>query len=109
MPRDDTMIRISYKLDHPGETIVETNANKDDIVPLLGNWLLTHEDSFRDPNPYAEKRLYNITIVARANGSLFTQSNAGNKGITCDIIAFVFANLSSLHIEKLPQAYSRAS
>ncbi len=102
MPKADIVLKLNFNLSKPDKTVVKTNAKKEAVSEILEAWLSCQigqgEDS-REPN---KKDKYEIVIkLDLSNDTFFTNSDTGNKGLTCGLVMDVFSRLDQITVTDL--------
>lgn len=102
MPRADIIIEIVYNLKEPDKTEIKTNAKKEALEEILGAWLTDQVGKGRDDRKPVKKEEYRVVIGLNLNDDSFlTNSDTGNKGLTCGIVMSVFNRLDGIKVSNL--------
>lgn len=98
----DVIVRVSYNMKDPSRTCVRTNANSEYLAEIMSSWVLDQMFSGRDDAKPADRDVYNVTIGLVIAGDVFyTESDTGNRALTCGIVLDVLAHLDSLDVKPL--------
>lgn len=95
----DIVIKISASIKNPEQTVIKTNARKEALDELLSNWLQDQIGTGADNAEPADKDPYEITIgLILENDQFLTESDTGNRALTCGIVMDVLSRLSSVTV-----------
>ncbi len=98
----DIILEIAFNLNEPKKTIIKTNAKKEALEEILETWISCQMGKGADTSKPAQKDVYAIKIyVDLTDDSFVTESDTGNKGLTCGIIMNVFSNLKNITVQDL--------
>lgn len=95
----DILIKIGYSFSNPEQTVIKTNARKEALDELLSNWVQDQMFTGADPAEPAEKDPYEIKIgLVLENDQFHTESDTGNRGLTCGIVMDVLRRLETIPV-----------
>ncbi len=99
MPKVDVVLEISFNLQEPSKSVIKTNAKKGVVSEILEAWILNQVGSGQDNSMPSQKQEYQIKIgLDMSNDTFYTESDTGNKSLTCGIVMKVFAILDKITI-----------
>lgn len=98
----DIIIEVYFDMNKE-RAVVKTNAKREALRELLGDWLYAQIGKGEDSAPPNEKDEFKIKIKLDLKTDTFTtESDTGNKGLTCGIIKMdVFEKLEEIEISPL--------
>ncbi len=103
------VLDITYNLAEPVKSIIRTNAKPKRVEGLIANWLRDQMGRGKDDAPANKKSEYKIKIgLDLTNDTFYTESDTGNKSLTCGLIISLFKCLDRLTILPLPTAAANA-
>lgn len=99
----DVLVEIHFdaKNEDPQSTTIYTNARLDNgaLEEIITTWIQDQMGRGADPEKAVERDLYKIKLGLVLDGDYFcTESDTGNKGLTCGIVMAVLKDL-----EKIPK------
>ncbi len=90
----DVFLRIKYNIEHPDQSILETDMNRDGVGEVLEAWLRGQMGRGKDCRQAVERDVYTITVsVQLVDDTIITSSDTGNDSLTCGIVLQVFQDL----------------
>lgn len=102
MAKADITLEITFNPDKTDKTIIKTNANKEGLREVLEAWLSCEAGQGEDDSEPNEKSEYKITIqIDLDSDTFYTDSDTGNKGLTCGIVMEVLNKLDKITITDL--------
>ncbi len=93
----DITLEITYPVEKPEESKIQTNARPEAIEEILSTWLTGQQGEGKDESK--ENQLSEYTIVIEldlSDDSFVTRSNTGNKGLTAGILMDVLKRLPEI-------------
>ena len=100
----DIVIDIVFIPEDPGRSIIRTNAKKEAIEDILVNWIRGQIGTYADKSKPNIKEEYKIKIgLTLSDDSFCTESDTGNKSVTCGIIMELLNCLHELKILPLQE------
>lgn len=95
----DIVIEVDFDMNEE-KAVVRTNAKKESLREILGNWLYAQIGQGEDVGPPNEKDEFKIKIKLDLGTDTFTtESDTGNRGLTCGIIKMdVFEKLGEIEV-----------
>lgn len=94
----DLIIDITFNVETDG-TAIKTNVKKEAIEDMLADWLYRQMGSGQDDSKANQLDIYNIKIGYSLDEDAFgSESNTGNKGLTCGIVQRVLSNLDKAEV-----------
>ena len=98
----DIFVEIAYDINDPNKTTIKTNAKKERVEDLLASWVQDQIGRGDDDRVANKKDMYTINIgLDLSDDTFFTESDTGNKGLTCGIVMDVFRQLGTLSVQPL--------
>ncbi|QQG46340.1 MAG: hypothetical protein HYY55_00635 [Candidatus Niyogibacteria bacterium] len=102
MPKADVVLEIDFDVNSPEKSVIRTNAKKEKLGETLEAWLSCQFGLGEDESELDKKDIYKIKIqLDLSDDSFYTNSDTGNKGLTCGIIICVLDNLSRIEVVDL--------
>jgi len=102
--RVDILTVIRYASNEPDKTCIFTNAKKEALEEIISTWVQDQIGRGRDSNEPINRDLYVIKIgLGLEDDSFATESNTGNKDLTCGIVMDVLCRLSTLTVKGLSE------
>ncbi|OGN02310.1 MAG: hypothetical protein A2655_03795 [Candidatus Yanofskybacteria bacterium RIFCSPHIGHO2_01_FULL_43_42] len=102
MPKADIVLKINFNLNRPDKTVIKTNAKREAISEILGAWLSCQIGQGKDNREPNRKDEYEIVIkLDLSDDTFFTDSDTGNKGLTCGLVGDVFNRLDQVTVANL--------
>lgn len=99
---EDLILQITFNLEDRNKSIIVTNARKEVIEEVLEDWLSSQAGLGKDNSEANEKSEYKIEIqVDLSSDTFYTNSDTGNKGLTCGIIMDLLDRLNDISILEL--------
>lgn len=102
MSRYHIAIIIDYDLKNPERTAIRTNAKKETLEEILETFLHAQVGAGEDDRRANEKDEYKIAIYLDLTDDTFkTESDTGNDGLTCGIVADVLQRIKNVRVTPL--------
>ncbi|MDO8443564.1 MAG: hypothetical protein Q7S78_01070 [Candidatus Azambacteria bacterium] len=102
MGRGDVRLEIIYKFNDHGNDLIRTNAKKEMISEILGNWMCSQIGRGENRGKRNEIDSYQIVIeLDLRDDTFYTTSNTGNAGLTAGIIIDIVERLKEIEIVNL--------
>ena len=100
----DVVIEITLNLTDPSKSVIKTNARKEALVELLSSWLIDQIGRGKDESELNVKEEYHIKIgLSLAEDTFYTESDTGNRSVTCGLITAALIELEKLQVLPLGQ------
>ncbi|MBI1999230.1 MAG: hypothetical protein HYS74_01070 [Parcubacteria group bacterium] len=102
MPKADVVLEIYFDINNPEKTVIKTNAKEEALEEILEAWLYCQIGQGKDESKPNRQDTYKIKIqLDLSDDTFYTNSNTGNKGLTCGIIMDVFKRLGQIEVLNL--------
>jgi hypothetical protein len=102
MPKDHFIIKIHFDLFKLKGTRIKTNVKKDRLEEILETWLSGQSGQDKDSRTSNKKSAYEIEIKLNfADDTFLTESDTGNRDLTCGIVASVLGSLDKISVSNL--------
>ena len=102
VPNADVVLKINFNLNEPDKTVIKTNARKEAISEILEAWLSCQVGQGKDSREPNRKDEYEIVIkLDLSDDTFFTNSDTGNKSLTCGLVMNVFNRLDQITVTTL--------
>ena len=96
MSKADIIMEINFNIKEPSKTVIKTNARREAVSEILEAWIFSQIGQGKDSRESNKKNEYTIVIKLDLSDDTFsTDSDTGNKGLTCGIVIHVFNSLVS--------------
>ena len=100
----DVLVQVSYDMKDPSKTCIFTNARHEYLDEILCNWVQDQACRRRDLSEPVDRDVYTIKIgLILEDDSFCTESDTGNKGLTCGIVMDVLGRLAGLPVRSLEE------
>ncbi len=94
MPKADITVEIIYNVSEPEKTVIKTNAKKEALAEILERWISAQMFRGGDDSLPNRKSEYRVVIhLDLSDDTFYTESDTGNRGLTCGIVVNVFNDL----------------
>jgi hypothetical protein len=106
MMKVDIVVDIRYSFQEGVPTCIFTNARTDNdtLDDILSTWIRGQIGRGEDPSPPVERDIYTVKLGLSLDDDTFcTESNTGNKGLTCGIVMGVLGDLKTIPIKTLAE------
>ena len=99
MAHADVTLQIDYDFHDPEKSIIRTNAKREAVEEILGEWLRAQMGRGADESRPKKKDKYCIVIgLAVSDDTFTTTSDTGNKSLTCGIVRDVCGRLRHVQV-----------
>ena len=102
----DVLVEIHWSAKEDVPPTIYTNARTDNdaLEDILSTWIQHQIGRGEDPSPRIEREVYKIKIGLIVEDDTFcTESDTGNKGLTCGIVLDVFKHLKTTAVKTLAE------
>ena len=104
------VLDITFNVAEPAESIIRTDAKPGTVEDLLVVWLMDQIGRGKDDAPANYKSEYKIRIGLNLNNdNFYTESDTGNKSLTCGLIISLLLCLDRLTILPLSDLSTEAA
>jgi hypothetical protein len=102
MPENYLIIKIHFDLLKLKKTTIKTNAKKNRLEKMLETWLFGQSGQGKDSKTPNRESAYEIEIkLDFSDDTFYTESDTGNKNLTCGIVASVLGSLDKIVVSGL--------
>jgi hypothetical protein len=97
------VLDITFNLAKPAESTIRTNAKPEVVEELIANWLRDQMGRGKDNAQPVLKSEYKIKIgLDLSDDTFYTESDTGNKSLTCGLVMCLLKHLDKVAILPLP-------
>lgn len=102
MHKADITLAITYNMKERDKCVIKTNAKKEAVEKILECWLQVQIGLDEDSRESKVRDVYQITIdLDLSDGTFYTSSDTGNKGLTVKLVTNVLNMLADIRIEEV--------
>jgi len=99
MSKADVVLEICCDINNPEKTVIKTNAKKEALREILEAWLSCQIGQGKDESEPNRHDTYKIKIqLDLTDDTFYTDSDTGNKGLTCGIVMDVSERLDKIKV-----------